>query len=191
MRAALLGAGVMLTAAAYVLWQREAQAAEAADVLTADAAEPLADAFAAVSEIVGGLMWSDSKIPAQYLSAIRQAETAHGLPNNMLARLLWQESRYRPEIIDGRVRSPAGALGIAQFMPATAQEMGINPLDPYQAIPAAARYLAGLYRRFGAWDKALAAYNWGQGNVARRGLVSAPAETRNYYAQILGDLGLA
>lgn len=190
MRAALIGAAGILAAAAWALAQRDAQAAAAEDWTTAADGAPESDPLAAVSEFVGGLMWSESKIPPAYLSAIREAEEANGLPRNMLARLLWQESRYRPEIIDGRVKSPAGALGIAQFMPATAAQYGIDPLDPYQAIPAAGRMLRELYNRFGSWDKALAAYNWGQGNVARKGLSAAPAETRNYYASILSDLGL-
>lgn len=129
--------------------------------------------------------------PEKYAATIAQAEQASGLPVDMLARLLWQESRYRDDIITGRVRSPAGALGIAQFMPATAREMGIDPLNPAQAIPAAGRYLARLYRMFGNWSEALAAYNWGMGNVQRRGLASAPRETRNYYSQILADVNSA
>lgn len=135
--------------------------------------------------------YSFDKVPTMYRAAIAKAEQENGLPAQMLARLLWQECRYRPAIIDGRVRSPAGALGIAQFMPATAREMGIDPLNPFEAIPAAARYLAGLYRATGKdWRKALAAYNWGIGNVQRKGLAAAPLETRLYYGQILADLGM-
>lgn len=126
--------------------------------------------------------------PEKYAGTIAAAEQANGLPRDMLARLLWQESRYREDIITGKVRSPAGALGIAQFMPATAREMGIDPLNPAQAIDAAGRYLARLFRMFGNWSEALAAYNWGMGNVQRRGLGAAPRETRNYYSQILADV---
>lgn len=136
-------------------------------------------------------IWTPPERARPYLAAIDQAEKKHGLPKNLLARLLYQESRYRADIISGKKRSPAGAIGIAQFMPATAAEMGINPLDPWQSIDAAGRYLARLYGRFGNWPEALAAYNWGQGNVSRKGLGKAPQETRNYFAQILGDLGLA
>ena len=103
--------------------------------------------------------WKPPASAGPYLNAIAEAEALHGLPVNMLASLLYQESRYRPEIINGTVKSPAGALGIAQFMPATAKQFGINPLDPFQAIPAAAKYLAKLYKRFGNWPEALAAYN--------------------------------
>lgn len=129
--------------------------------------------------------------PAQYADMIAQAEARHGIPADMLARLLYQESRYRADIISGKTRSPVGALGIAQFMPATAAEMGINPLDPAQAIDGAARYLARLFSIFGNWSEALAAYNWGQGNVKRKGLAAAPAETRTYYTAILSDVNAA
>lgn len=129
--------------------------------------------------------------PEKYAPAIAAAEQRHGIPRDMLARLLYQESRYREDIITGRVKSPVGALGIAQFMPATAQEMGIDPLEPMQAIDGAGRYLARLYRASGTWAKALAAYNWGLGNVQRKGMAKAPAETRNYYAQILNDINAA
>lgn len=131
------------------------------------------------------------RAPAQYAGIIAQAEIQHGIPTAMLERLLYQECRYRQDIITGRVRSSVGAMGIAQFMPATAAEMGIDPLNPAQAVPAAAKYLKGLFNRFGTWSQALAAYNWGQGNVSRKGLANAPRETRNYYSQILADVNSA
>jgi soluble lytic murein transglycosylase-like protein len=135
-------------------------------------------------------IWKPPASAAPYLAAIAAAELKYGLPSNMLARLLYQESRFRPDIITGKTASPAGALGIAQFMPATAKQFGINPLDPFQAIDAAGRYLSQLFRKFGSWSEALASYNWGQGNVSRKGLAAAPTETRNYFTQILSDLGL-
>lgn len=128
------------------------------------------------------------RAPQVYAQTIATAEWRYGIPAMLLERLLWQESRYRADVIDGRVRSPAGALGIAQFMPATAAELGIDPLNPTQAIDGAARYLRSLYGQFGNWTEALAAYNWGMGNVARRGLDAAPRETRNYWTSILADV---
>lgn len=204
MRAAILAAsGLMLAAAVVVAREAQAQAQDAGEApeagadWLASADSVLTDAADAVAETLGGIlpagwgfeMWSESKIPAQYLDAIRQAEAQSGLPRNMLARLLWQECRYREDIITGRVKSPAGALGIAQFMPATAAEMGIDPLDPFAAIPAAAKYLRRLYDALGTWSEALAAYNWGIGNVRRKGIAAAPRETRNYYTTILADIG--
>jgi soluble lytic murein transglycosylase-like protein len=141
---------------------------------------------------------SSFELPAtaeRYRDAIRQAETLQGLPHNLLARVLYQESRFRPEIVSGAVRSKAGAVGIAQFLPATAQERGVDPLDPYQAIPGAAGYLRSLYERFGSWSLAVAAYNWGQGNLAAflksgRGAFGQvrPAENINYVAEIMRDV---
>jgi soluble lytic murein transglycosylase-like protein len=165
----------------------------AADPLQWDA-EPQYDAMGNVISAGwwGNLVdrWSQSKIPAQYAATIAGAEAQFGLPSNMLARLLWQESRYRADIINGSTQSSVGALGIAQFMPATAADLGIDPLNPAQAIPAAARYLRNLYNSTGTWAKALAAYNWGVGNVQRKGLDRAPIETQNYYKQILADIGM-
>lgn len=161
-------------------------------ITTAPAEQISGDIFQgvnAVKKAVGG--WNDNLVPAQYRAAISEAERVRNLPAGMLARLLYQESHYRPDIISGATRSSAGALGIAQFMPATAADMGINPLDPFQAIPAAARYLSQLYRMTGDWSKALAAYNWGVGNVTRKGLAAAPSETVTYYSSILSDIGLA
>lgn len=159
---------------------------ETGDTYTTEEPTFLDDLMSQTRTILG--LW---KAPDKYLPAIRAAEQAHGLPFAMLERLLWQECRYREEIIDGRVRSPAGALGIAQFMPATAREMAIDPLNPAQAINAAGLYLARLYRMFGNWSEALAAYNWGMGNVQRKGLAQAPRETRNYYSEILADVNTA
>ncbi len=135
-------------------------------------------------------VWTPPAAAAPYLADITAAEQRYGLPPGLLARQLQQESSYKPSIIFGQVKSSAGALGIAQFMPATAAEMGIDPLNPSQAIDGAGRYMAQLYARFGDWGQALAAYNWGQGNVARKGLAKAPAETKNYFSSILSDLGL-
>lgn len=126
---------------------------------------------------------------ARYRPAVEAAERANGIPAGLLGRLLYQESRYRTDIITGQVKSSVGALGIAQFMPATAVEMGVDPLDPVQAINGSARYLRRLYDRFGDWRKALAAYNFGQGNVAKGR--EWPTETKNYVAQIAADVGLA
>lgn len=127
----------------------------------------------------------------QYADAIRTAEQANGIPESLLGRVLYQESRFRPDIISGQTRSPVGAVGIAQFMPATAAEWGVNATDPYSSIDGAGRYLRWLYERLGSWEKALAGYNWGIGNVQRQGLEKAPAETRAYVSEILSDVDVA
>jgi soluble lytic murein transglycosylase-like protein len=132
-----------------------------------------------------------------YAESISAAEQKYGIPESLLGRTLFQESRFRPEVIDGRVTSPVGALGIAQFMPATARSMGVDPLNPVQSIQGAAAYLRRLYDRFGNWADALAAYNWGEGNVnayLRTGVGAKgqqrPAENINYVSSILKDVSV-
>jgi hypothetical protein len=93
---------------------------------------------------------------------ILQSATENGLPSAFLARLLWVESRYHEGIT-----SPAGAVGIAQFIPKTAAARGlIDPRDPLAAIAEAARFLAELKSRFGNLGLAAAAYNAGPERVA-------------------------
>ena len=109
---------------------------------------------------------------------IERAAGANRLPVEFLTRLIWRESSFRPGAI-----SPAGARGIAQFMPGTAQERGLaDPFDPEQAIPKAAHLLADLRRRFGNLGVAAAAYNAGPARVSLwlQGQTGLPAETPAY-----------
>lgn len=184
-RLALIGAAGLLAYGAWLLYQQQ-QDAPATDS-GCDTCNTVSDALESLMNTTRNALglW---RPPAQYAGTIAAAEGRAGLPVDMLARLLYQESRYRADIISGATRSPVGALGIAQFMPATAAEFGIDPLNPVQAINAAADYLRRLFDRFGNWSEALAAYNWGQGNVSRKGLAAAPRETRLYYSQILADV---
>ena len=112
------------------------------------------------------------------MPADRARRRANRLPVEFLTRLIWRESSFRAGAV-----SPAGAQGIAQFMPGTAQERGLaDPFDPEQAIPKAAHLLADLRRRFGNLGVAAAAYNAGPARVADwlRGAGGLPAETRAY-----------
>lgn len=120
--------------------------------------------------------------------AIAAAKRA-GIDPNIFVRQIQQESGFNPN-----ARSPAGAEGIAQFMPGTARGLGINPWDPVQALNAAARYMANSLRAYGGdIAKALAAYNAGGGAVnyaISRGGKNwrnfLPSETQNYIRIILG-----
>lgn len=132
--------------------------------------------------------WTPPEAAYKYLPTIYAAETAHRLPTGLLVRVLHQESAYRADIIEGDTRSPVGAIGIAQFMPATAQGRGVDPLDPIDSIWGAADYLEDLYTAFGSWPEALGAYNWGWGRVKRKGLLKAPAETIDYITKICRDV---
>lgn len=109
-----------------------------------------------------------------YRDLFESAAAANGIPSRLLAALAKEESGYRNDAV-----SSVGALGIMQFMPATARGMGIDPLDPAQAINGAARYLKAQIDRFGSTDLAIAAYNAGPGAVARAGGVPPYTETRN------------
>jgi hypothetical protein len=117
-------------------------------------------------------------------SAMVSVARANGLPAPFFANLIWQESGFNPRVV-----SPAGAQGIAQFMPETAKEYGlVNPFDPIHALNAAGKFLNRLVAQFGNLGLAAAAYNAGPGRVSayiakRRGL---PEETRNYVVRITG-----
>src|SRR5882724_9509279 len=88
---------------------------------------------------------------------IETAATENNLPVGFFTRLIWKESRFRSEAV-----SPKGAQGIAQFMPGTAEERGLeDPFDTATAIPASAHFLAELSQRFGNLGLAAAAYNAG------------------------------
>ncbi len=125
---------------------------------------------------------------AKYYDRIEQIGAANGLPENLLSRVAFQESHFRDDIISGRKISSAGAVGMFQIIPKWHQNA--RPLDWQAAADYAAKYLARLYRMFGTWSQAVAAYNWGEGNLKKSGLQNAPRETRNYYQQILADIGI-
>lgn len=99
--------------------------------------------------------------------------------------LAHESINFDPDVISGKRNSPAGAIGIAQFMPETAKSMGVDPLDIKSAIEGAARYLKQNFDKFGSWDLALAAYNAGEGNVTKYGGIPPFAETQNYVKDIL------
>jgi hypothetical protein len=117
-------------------------------------------------------------------SAIVSVARANELPIPFFANLIWQESSFNVRTI-----SRAGALGVAQFMPQTANEWGlINPFEPIHALHAAGKFLRKLHNQFGNLGLAAAAYNAGPRRItdwmARRG--GLPGETRNYVVRITG-----
>jgi soluble lytic murein transglycosylase-like protein len=124
---------------------------------------------------------SPPPVPPQYASALTQAAAAANVSPTLLSALVWQESRWNQAAI-----SPKGAIGLAQLMPATARNLGVNPADPVANLNGGARYLRQLLDEFdGDVEKALAAYNAGPGRVHSSGGVPAIAETRNYVASIV------
>lgn len=117
-----------------------------------------------------------------YRAYAYQAAQRAGHPDPaMFVRQIHAESGFRPN-----AKSPAGATGIAQIMPATAKGWGVNPNDPKASLDAAARAMAKYIKSYkGDYAKALAAYNAGVGNVAKYGGVPPFAETQNYIKKIL------
>ena len=110
-------------------------------------------------------------------------ESRYGLPPGLLDKMWNQESSRGKNML-----SPAGAKGHFGFMDATAKEMGLkDPNDLQESARAAAEYMAKLMSRYGGdIQKALAAYNWGMGNVDRQGMANAPWETQKYVRDISG-----
>lgn len=115
---------------------------------------------------------------------IRSTALRNDLPTQFLTRLIWQESRFNASSV-----SPAGAQGIAQFMPATAFERKLaNPFEPIQAVHEAARLLNELRTQFGNLGLAAAAYNAGSHRVRQwlLGRGHLPGETRAYVQTVTG-----
>lgn len=119
-----------------------------------------------------------------YDHLIGPAASSAGIPADMFERLLKTENTTG----NPRAKSDHGALGLAQLLPGTAAELGVDPLDPTQAIPAAAKYLKALHNEFGNWEDAIAAYNWGAGNMhqwlAKEEPGELPQETTDYIRKI-------
>lgn len=125
--------------------------------------------------------WSPPKKAAPYLDKIAEVEKLHDMPNNLIAAMAMQESGFNP-----KAKSSAGALGLMQIVPK--YHPGVNTNDPDMSIEYGAEYLAKLKARFGSWELALAAYNWGPGNLRNHGIEQAPKETRDYVKKIMGRI---
>lgn len=120
----------------------------------------------------------------RFCHSLKDAAQASEIPVAFFARLIWQESRFRANEI-----SHAGAQGVAQFMPETAAEVGLDdPFDPLKALPASARLLRKLRDDFGNLGLAAAAYNAGSGRVQKwlTRQSELPRETRDYVRIITG-----
>ena len=123
-------------------------------------------------------------IPGAYAAKVQQLAARFDLSPALIEALVWQESRWHEA-----AQSPVGARGLAQLMPATAREMGVDADDPLANLEGGARYLRQQLDRFGGdIEKALAAYNAGPGRVERAGGVPRIRETQTYVAAIMGRL---
>lgn len=122
--------------------------------------------------------------PERWRGRVAELAAKYDLSPALLEAVVWQESRWRERAV-----SRAGARGLAQLMPGTARELGVDPDDPSANLEGGARYLRAQLNAFGGdLEKALAAYNAGPGRVKAAGGVPRIAETRAYVAAILGRL---
>jgi len=126
-----------------------------------------------------------SFVPAQYREPILRSAARWGVPPALMAGQLMAESGFDPS-----AGSPAGAQGIAQFMPSTAATYGLtNPYDPVAAIDAEAHLMSDLLRQFGSPELALAAYNAGPAPVEACNCIPPYPETQAYVTRILALIG--
>lgn len=114
-------------------------------------------------------------------------EGKYGLPAGLLSSVAATESGGDPF-----AESKAGAKGLFQFMPGTAKDMGLkgrDVFDPHKSADAAGRYLRFLLDATGGdLEKTLASYNWGLGNVQKKGMDNLPSETRNYVPKVMAGM---
>lgn len=140
---------------------------------------------AGVDGALAGAAGLPSFVPAEYRAPLLRAAVRWNVSAALLAAQLMTESNFDPN-----ARSPAGAQGIAQFIPSTAAAYGLrNPFDPEEAIDAQGHLMSDLIRQFGSPQLALAAYNAGPAPVEECHCIPAIPETQAYVTRILALLG--
>jgi soluble lytic murein transglycosylase-like protein len=129
--------------------------------------------------------FSQPQVPAQTDTLVtdiaHRAAQRYGVDPALVKAVIKAESDFDPS-----VESKAGAQGLMQLMPGTASDLGVSdPFDPEQNVMGGTRYLKQLLNKYdGDLDKTLAAYNWGPGNVDRKGIDILPDETRTYLSRV-------
>lgn len=121
---------------------------------------------------------------------VSSASQQTGVPASLISSVIGAESAGNPLAV-----SSTGAQGLMQLMPSTGQQvagqLGISnfdPFDPAQNVTVASTYLGQLFSQFGDWATALAAFNWGPGNVSNGG--NWPSSTQSYVSKVLNNAGL-
>lgn len=167
-----------------------AESAAVADALASEAGLVLADpdmlpeGLVVPEQAVAHTHMSGAAVPLAYQAKVAELSARFDLSPALIEALVWQESRWRSGAV-----SPVGARGLAQLMPGTARDLGVNPNDPFANLEGGARYLRAQMDRFGGdVEKALAAYNAGPGRVIRSGGIPRIRETQLYVSAIMGRL---
>lgn len=124
-----------------------------------------------------------SELPASVVAIANAAARAHGVDPALVLAIIWVESRGNALAV-----SPKGARGLMQLMPATAKDLGVDALDPAQNVDGGTRYIKRLLAKYGDERRALAAYNWGPGNVDRTG-GKLPEQVETYVQRVLERRG--
>lgn len=133
--------------------------------------------------------WLTAPPAPTYVPYINQVESEYGLPTNLLCAVAYQESAFNPDAVN----SASGATGMFQLMPADYPNAG----QSWQAdAVTAAQALVSYQSQFGSWAGALAAYNWGPGNLSQYlsgccSCLQLPAQTSNYVANVAGAVGIS
>ena len=126
----------------------------------------------------------DAAGPTKWRARVAQLAAKYDISPALLEAVVWQESRWNEAAV-----SPVGARGLAQLMPGTAAQMGVNPNDPMANLEGGARYLRMQLDAFdGNIEKALAAYNAGPARVEKAGGIPNIRETKAYVAAIMARL---
>ena len=165
-------------------WVTPASPSSVAALGNAGKADPVPAGAQIPAQVVADPAVQASLVPEAYRAQVAQLAARYDLSPSLIEALVWQESRWRAGAV-----SSAGARGLAQLMPGTARQMGVDADDPESNLEGGARYLRIQLDRFGGdLEKALAAYNAGPGRVERAGGVPAIRETQTYVASIMGRL---
>jgi soluble lytic murein transglycosylase-like protein len=183
----LLGLGSI---AAYVYYQNSQTPAASNDALnfTSDPISSIKDAI--VSSTVG---WKNAGMGPTWVPYLNAAEVQFGIPTDLLARIAYQESHFRDDIISGETSSSAGALGLMQLEPQYFASVRVpTPFsadDTVAQIQDAAQDLVTNYNALKSWPQAVAAYNAGLSTIQKGNASAANKQgTAQYVAQIIADI---
>lgn len=121
-----------------------------------------------------------ARTKAAYRQTMMETEQKYNIPPTMLYHIARVESDFNPDAV-----SHAGAVGLMQIVPRWHPD--VDATDPHASIRYAGKYLHQLYKRFGTWGEALAAYNWGPTNLEEFGLFNAPPSTHDYMIEVMAS----